>query len=417
MFKNRRQNLVNLIISKYPEVKNGIILIFGGFEKSGQRFRQESSFFYFSGINEPATVALVKLDGQSDLYIPNSSTRANWVESTIDLDKAKKLGFDNLQELGSPIRGYELHPFFTEQEYKNLISTIEQTIKSGGKIFALNPKNQHEYFEQRFILDRINHFISGFLNSVIDISQLIAQLRRKKSKEEIEKLYKAVGVTIDGQDAAISLIGKDKFEYEVQAGIEYTFIASNSGIAFPSIVGSGPNSTVLHYNSNSRQMKNGDLVVVDIGAEFEHYCGDITRTYPVSGRFTKRQREIYDLVLECQQYIEMLAKPGMWLSNKDRPEESLNHLAREFFKERGYDQYFLHGLGHFLGLDVHDVGDYSEPLQVGDVITIEPGLYIAQEQLGVRIEDNYWIVEDGVVCLSEHLPKDADEIEKLVLQK
>jgi len=164
-------------------------------------------------------------------------------------------------------------------------------------------------------------------------------------------------------------------------------------------------------------MKNDDLVVVDIGAEFEHYCGDITRTYPVSGRFTKRQREIYDIVLECQQYIEMLAKPGMWLSNKDKPEESLNHLAREFFKERGYDQYFLHGLGHFLGLDVHDVGDYSEPLQIGDVITIEPGLYIAQEQLGVRIEDNYWIVEDGVVCLSEHLPKDADEIEKLIVQK
>lgn len=417
MFKNRRQNLLNLVNSKHPEVKNGIILLFAGFERSGQKFIQESSFFYFTGINEPATVALINLDGSSDFYIPNCSTRGNWVESTIDLSKAKEFGFDYLQELGNPTKGYELSPFFTDQEYKNLILRIEQVIKTGGKIFTLNPKNQHEYFEQRFILDRISHFVPNFLNSIIDVSQLVVQLRRKKSKEEIEKLYKAIDITINGQDAAISLIAQNKFEYEVQAGIEYTFISSNAGIAFPSIVGSGPNSTVLHYTSNSRQMKNGDLVVVDIGAEYQHYCGDITRTYPVSGRFSKRQREIYDIVLECQQYIEMFAKPGMWLSNKDRPEESLNHLAREFFKKKGYDQYFLHGLGHFLGLDVHDVGDYSEPLQVGDVITIEPGLYIAKEQLGVRIEDNYWIVEDGVVCLSEHLPKDADEIEKLVLQK
>jgi Xaa-Pro aminopeptidase len=217
-----------------------------------------------------------------------------------------------------------------------------------------------------------------------------------------------------GHESVFQTLAIDKIENEIQAGIEYVFIASGADLAFPCIVGSGKNSTILHYMANNKKINQGDLVLVDIGAQFDHYCGDITRTYPVSGKFTKRQREIYDIVLETQEYIENIARPGLWLSNKDKPQESLNHLAKEFMKEKGYEKYFLHGIGHFVGLDVHDVGDSLEPLKPGDVITIEPGIYIAEENIGVRIEDNYWIVEDGIVCLSEQLPKDADEIEKLL---
>jgi Xaa-Pro aminopeptidase len=126
-----------------------------------------------------------------------------------------------------------------------------------------------------------------------------------------------------------------------------------------------------------------------------------------------RQKELYQLVLDCQAYIAEIAKPGMWLNNKDKPEESLNHLAREFFKKKDLDQYFVHGIGHYLGLDTHDVGDYSKPLEEGNVITIEPGLYLPQENIGIRIEDNYWIVKSGAVCLSEALPKSVDQIENL----
>ena len=126
-------------------------------------------------------------------------------------------------------------------------------------------------------------------------------------------------------------------------------------------------------------MNKGDLVVVDIGAEIAYYCADLTRTYPVSGVFSKRQREVYDLVLQTQRYIETLAKPGMWLTNKDNPDKSLHHLARTYLKDLGYDKYFNHGLGHFLGLDVHDVGDYTQPLKEGDVITLEPGIYIPRK--------------------------------------
>ena len=203
-------------------------------------------------------------------------------------------------------------------------------------------------------------------------------------------------------------------ENEIQGMIEFTFTEAGAGIAFPSIVGGGANSTVLHYTENHSVLESGDLVVVDIGASQEHYCADLTRTYPVSGKFTKRQLEIYNLVLETQQYIAELAKPGMWLNNREYPEQSLNHLAHKFIQDRGYGEYFPHGVGHYLGLDVHDVGSYATPLQVGDVITIEPGIYIPLEKLGVRIEDNYWITDKGAICLSEELPKAAVEIEQMM---
>jgi Xaa-Pro aminopeptidase len=234
---------------------------------------------------------------------------------------------------------------------------------------------------------------------------------------EMELMYKAVDITCLAQDAAAKAISNDMTEAEVQASLEYIITGSQAAPSFPSIVGSGKNAAILHYTENNGIMKNGDLVVVDIGARYKQYCADITRTYPVSGKFTDRQKEIYTIVLETQEYIADRAKPGVWLSNADKPERSLNHLAKAFIKEKGYEQYFPHGIGHFLGLDVHDVGDYKEPLKEGDVITIEPGIYIKDEHIGIRIEDDYWIIKDGAICLSEGLPKSIKEIEQMVQEK
>lgn len=417
-FIQRKANLLKKLDQSDSSNKS-IILLFAGFEQSGLKFKQESSFYYFTGINEPGCVWMSDFDGKTTLFTPNCPARAHWISGSIDPEnfKAQDFAFDEVKHLGEPTKNYEFYPFFTADEYKSLLSLIDNTIKSGGKIFTLNPHSQSQYFEQRFILERIATFIPNFFNSVVDISDSVAQLRRTKSTAEIELLYKAVDITVMGHEAAIGVIEPGKYEFEVQAALEFVFTASAAGLAFPSIVGSGKNSTILHYVDNLKQLQNGDLVVVDIGAEYGHYCGDLTRTYPVSGKFTKRQKEIYNLVLDTQEYIEGIAKPGMWLSNKEQPDKSLNHLAKEFLKERGYDKYFLHGLGHFVGLDVHDVGNYSEPLQAGDIITIEPGIYIADENIGVRIEDNYWITGDGIVCLSEHLPKQADEIEELIQEK
>ena len=251
---------------------------------------------------------------------------------------------------------------------------------------------------------------------MVDISPLIAAARRRKDVGEVEHIYRAIEITELAHDSAIQAIKDGALESEVQASLEYMIIASHARTSFPSIVASGKNSTILHYNENSGTMRNGDLVVVDIGAEFNNYCADLTRTYPVSGTFSKRQKELYNIVLQTQEHIALLAKPGMWLKNKDNVDKSLHHLAVKFLAKHGYDKYFPHGIGHFLGLDVHDVGDYSVPLQEGDVITIEPGIYIAQERIGIRIEDNYWITKDGAVCLSENLPKEADDIEHYMQQ-
>jgi Xaa-Pro aminopeptidase len=242
-------------------------------------------------------------------------------------------------------------------------------------------------------------------------------MRRIKSMHEIELLYKAIDITISAHYAGAQEIKKGIIEYELQAMIEYMFTMRGGERAFPSIVATGHNGTVLHYHSNNAILSQQDLVVVDIGAEYNHYCADLTRTYPVSGKFSSRQQEIYMTVLETQEYIAQNAKPGYWLSCKEYPEKSLHHLAVKFLAEKGYDKYFMHGIGHFLGLDVHDVGNYQEPLQPGDVITIEPGIYISEESLGVRIEDNYWIVDDGAVCLSEELPKYPEDIEEMMREQ
>lgn len=417
IFKLRVQDLVSNIKELHPE-KKGMIVLFAGFEDDCYRFAQESTFYYFTGIEEPAVVLTVDLDGHKTLYVPNCmQERAKWVVSPLQLTKeyAKQIGVDEVKLLGSSCSGYQMHPFFPESEYNELMSDLKRKMNSESVLFALDPHTPYGYIEQRLLLQRMRSF--GAAPHIVDISSVVARMRRSKDVKEIELMYKAVEITCIAQEAAARAINHGANEAEVQASLEYIMTGSQAAIAFPSIVATGKNSTILHYNQNNAELKKGDLVVVDIGARYGGYCADITRTYPVSGAFTKRQKEIYNVVLDTQNYIASIAKPGMWLSFKEKPDQSLNHLARAFIKEKGYDQYFPHGIGHFLGLDVHDVGDYTEPLKAGDVITIEPGIYIPEEQIGVRIEDDYWLVKDGVICLSEGLPKTTDEIEAMVKEK
>lgn len=416
VYKTRRAQLVQTVKDQFKG-KNGKIVLWGAFEQEASRFKQESSFYYLTGLNEPGLTLILDLDGRSTLMIPNCvTTRAQWVQSAVSLEQknASLLGFDTITHLGAECKGYQFYPFSPKEEYEQLVSLLHKMVESNQTLFTLSPDNSSEYAQQRMMVLRFAQWIPQLINVCADISLLVAHMRRKKDMEEIEFLYKAVEVTVLAQEAAAQAIKPGITEAEVQASLEYMMVASGAQPSFPSIVAAGKNGTVLHYTANSDMLKSDQLVVVDIGAEFAHYCADLTRTYPVSGRFTKRQKELYNLVLETQEYIASIAKPGMWLSNKEKPEQSLNHLAKKYLDERGYGSYFLHGIGHFLGLDVHDVGDHKRALQEGDVITIEPGIYIAGEKIGIRIEDNYWIVKDGVVCLSEYLPRKAEEIEEFM---
>lgn len=394
--KLRRKDLLGSIKERY-KVKEGYVVLFANFESDRVSFRQDSSFYYYTAITEPGVVLVADLQGRSVLYIPNCGTeRAKWVSESLSTtaETAKKIGVDEIKYLGDLCLGYQIHPFFAEKEYATFIEFLKRAIKENIPLFSLNPDTPNQYIDQRLILERLNQYIPELKHTIHDISDIVAKFRRKKDMDEIERLYKAVEVTVLAQEAATQAIADKTTEHEVQASLEYMFTGSGAKPAFPSIVASGKNGTILHYNQNSGICKNGELVVVDIGADLDYYCADLTRTYPVSGSFTPRQKELYNIVLDTQEYVAERAKPGMWLFNKENPEKSLHHLAVKYLEKRGYAQYFTHGIGHFLGLDVHDVGDKNQPLQEGDVFTIEPGIYIPEEGIGIRIEDNYWMVKN-----------------------
>ncbi|MBT4578026.1 M24 family metallopeptidase [bacterium] len=418
IYAQRRQELVASLKKEYPSLKTGAVLLSANYESDRIRFLQDSTFYYFTGINEPGMQLLLNLDGTSVLYLPKfKQNRSLWVKGGIELSPEwkKQLLVDDIRFLGKAGMGYSPTPFFDQALWQDLLANLSGIINKAGKIFIAKADDGLSRFGQTIVQRKLMQLLPTMEQNVCDISSVIASMRRSKSNDEIESLYNACDITSVAHEAAASLIEPGQTEARVRAGIEYVFTEAEARPAYPSIVASGHNATVLHYSDCTGELKAGDLVVVDVGAQYEQYCADITRTYPVSGKFTARQRELYQIVLDTQEYIADLAKPGLWLSNPDEQDASLHHLACKFLKERGdYDRYFPHGLGHFLGLDVHDVGDHNKPLEAGDVITIEPGLYLPKEGIGIRIEDNFWITPKGAVCLSHDLARSVDDIYELV---
>ena len=410
-----RRKLLTESVKKAHQGKKGTILLLAAFEMEHIPFRQESSFYYFTGLEEPAVALLIDTTtGETTLYVPAYGISRDIWASTIIGTSPNNLatwGIKEIKHLGGECRGYSITAACLEPQYALLLTDLEKRVQQGESIYV-SYSGQSEW--DGILIDRLLRSKPQLKESAVDISPEIGALRRTKSQAELELMYNAIDCTMQAQDAAASRIEPELNEYQIQAAIEFLFKESGGTAAFPSIVAAGKNSTTLHYHQNRGQLKDGDLVVVDIGAEIGYYCADLTRTYPVSGVFTKRQREVYTIVLDTQQYIASIAAPGYWIRNQEQKEKSLHHLAVQFLKDQGYEKYFPHGIGHFLGMDVHDVGDYREPLKEGDVFTIEPGIYIPQEHLGVRIEDNYWVTGKGVVCLSEALPSNSYEIEEMM---
>jgi Xaa-Pro aminopeptidase len=238
-----------------------------------------------------------------------------------------------------------------------------------------------------------------------DASVLLAPLQVVKEPAEIAALRVSIDITQEALVEAMRQAVPGSYEFEAEARILGGFRKRGAeGLAFASICGSGPNSCCLHYRANERRMEDGDLLVMDVGAKFRHYCADVTRTIPVNGRFTPRQREIYTHVYEASRAAARVLKPGASLGAAHR-------VATEYLEERGYGKYFPHGVGHGLGLLVHDAPAFEDELAPGMVVTIEPGIYIAAEELGVRIEDDYLITVDGAELLSKRIPAQPDELE------
>src|SRR5262249_34041041 len=253
-----------------------------------------------------------------------------------------------------------------------------------------------------------------------DIRAQIEAARVVKSLGEINFLRTAVDLSDDAHVAAMKMIRPGLWEYQVAAKMtEVHAMGGSEAEGYAPIVGSGPNSTALHYDQLSRKIQDGDIVVLDVAAQYAGYSADITRTVPASGKFSPRQREIYDIVLGAQNAVFAVMKPGMTLCPKG--DKSLQKIAYDYINSHGKDlhekslgQYYIHGLGHNIGLDVHDPGEYCSPLKPGQVVTVEPGIYIPEENLGVRIEDDVLITDTGIRILSEKLPRNPDEIERIM---
>ena len=397
LYKKRRDTLMKLV--------DGPVLLVGSCENGQEKFCQNSTFYYFTGITEPG--ALYK-HGYSVLFLPRyAMDRSAWMLDSISVDQitADRHGFSAVEYLGQSCKGYSFDAYFNYDQCSNLIAHLLKIVHGQSKLFTQS---------KSYCVDRLSSMVDGLQSFLVPLDRYSAQLRRTKDQEEIRALFDAIEITVTAQYAAAQAIKAEAHESQVAASVNYVFIENGAREAFPSIIGSGPNSTILHYNQNQRVMKENELVVVDIGARFNYYCGDITRTYPVSGTFTERQKNVYLAVLEAHTVAALHAQPGYWIRNNDNPEKSLHHIALKILQKNGLGDYFVHGIGHFLGLDVHDVGTSSDPLKEGDVITIEPGVYIPEELLGIRLEDNYWIIQDGAICLSESLPKDIQSIEQMM---
>ncbi len=245
--------------------------------------------------------------------------------------------------------------------------------------------------------------------SIEDHSDLLPAMRSIKSKREIAMMQRAVDITAEGFAAAMRSAKPGMNEFELQAIIEHAYRMQGArATAFGTIVGSGINSTVLHYRANNKIIGEGDLICIDSGAKWAGYSADVTRTIPANGKFTKRQRELYDLVLRAEMTAIKAARPGARLSDLDA-------AARAVIASAGLGDYFIHSIGHHLGLETHDCTPLgNQPLQAGSVITIEPGVYIPEEEIGIRIEDTVLITQAGNKVLSAAIPKKADDIERIM---
>ncbi len=243
--------------------------------------------------------------------------------------------------------------------------------------------------------------------AIDDRSDAIPSMRCVKSKSEIAMIRRACDITAQGFEAVLRILRPGVNEFVVQETIEHAYRSAGArAIAFPSIAGSGVNSTVLHYRANEKVIDDGDLICIDSGAKWAGYSADVTRTFPANGRFTRRQREVYDIVLKAQLAAIRAVKPGARNSQIDA-------AARKVITDAGFGDYFIHGIGHHLGLDTHDatpLGD--QPLKIGAVMTIEPGIYIPHEKIGVRIEDDVLVTRSGCEVLTRAIPKAVADIEQ-----
>jgi Xaa-Pro aminopeptidase len=398
-------------------------------------FAQEENFYYLTGHNEEGAGLIIFPAAKHDNGSPapaGSSAAAGSSSTAHDdaLSGPREILFlpakDPAKEKWNGVRMSPTDPditartgFATVKPFAEMRAEVEKLAKTYPAVYTILPyeKELGGYPHEKRVVDWLQ--VAAPQAKVKDIRQNIYALREIKSPGELAFLQKAIELSQDAQLEAMKMMRPGLFEYQIAAKmVEVHAMGGSEAEGYAPIVGAGPNSVALHYDKLSRKIEDGDIVVLDVGAQYAGYSADITRTLPANGKFTARQREIYEIVLGAQNAAMATLKPGVDLCRKGH---SAYRVSYDYINSHGKDlhgkslgQYYIHGLGHDIGLDVHDPGEYCEPLKPGMVITMEPGIYIPEENLGVRIEDDVLITSDGYKLLSERLPRDPDQIEKIM---
>ncbi|QCU89855.1 aminopeptidase P N-terminal domain-containing protein [Thiomicrorhabdus sediminis] len=425
-YQHNRQRLIESMPA------NSVAIVASGEEQIRNRdveyeFRAESDFFYLTGFTEPDSVLfLVKQDKQAKavLFLREKDKQQEiWQGRRLGVEQAcetlkvdSAYGIDELDEEGMPLLQGKTSVWLSFSHLAGWNDWLNQAISEAKS--------------------KVRQGIAA-PGSIQDLDALLHEQRLLKSEEEIERLRQAAQISVQGHLSAMQSVLTADYEYQVQAELEAAFKRNGSPrVAFNSIVASADNACILHYTENSAILDKKALVLVDAGAEFQGYAGDITTTFPASGEFSKAQAALYSLVLAAQQAAIAVIAPGV---NYDAMHQAsvkvltkglvdlgiLKGDVEKLIKEEAYKAFFMHGTGHWLGLDVHDVGQYkvdgqSRKLEPGMVITVEPGLYVSDEHedidakwhnIGIRIEDDVLVTKNGYEVLTEGLPRTVEEIE------
>jgi len=402
------------------KLDNGIVVLFGEAEpQPGAHFRQDNDFYYFTGVEDVnAIVLMAPRSEEAFLFLPRQTPREIMIEGPNllkDEDASARAGFAAIypltyfdEFLARRTRQYGLK-FYVRLSPRDTVDNARWETR----IFTARKSRTH--YNDQISLDnyRIKKLRERYpMCSFLDIVPQIDEMRVLKGAEEMVILQRNGKISADAVKAAMLATNPGGHEYQVEAAAMHGILKHGAkGAAYPPIVASGPNTCIWHYSENSRKMETGDLLLMDFGADLDYLCMDISRTWPVSGKFTSEQRETYQIVLEVQKACIEAYRPGA-------TQDSVRKHVESVMREKGLDPRGLRGgFGHFVGMATHDVGPRIERLKEGMVFAIEPGLYYPEKNLGIRIEDTVLITKDGCEVLTKDVPKEIDEIERLMTQR
>lgn len=406
-FTKNRRNLMDKIED------NSLVVMFAGnaplkSADENYNFTPNRNFYYLTGIDRENMLLLMSKRNnkvEETLFIEKSDPiLAKWVGEKMSGEEAKGISGIESTEYVEAFNG-NIHKYLNSNNFNKLYLNLEKmnfdSPASKAHEFAKTVTEKYPYVK------------------IDNVFPLISALRTIKSDEEVEYIKEAIEITKEGIKNIMKNAGPGMMEYELEAYFDFTI--KSKGIkdyAFNTIAASGKNATVLHYGKNHAKTNDNDLILFDLGAQYRYYNADITRTFPVNGKFTERQKLLYNIVLKAQSEVIQMMKPGVQF--KALNEKCREILAQEcigigLIKEAGeLSKYYYHGVSHYLGLDTHDVGDREAVLEKGMVLTVEPGLYIEEEGIGIRIEDDVLITEDGHDVLSKNFLKKVEEIEEFM---